>query len=252
VRLLYRPHPLTGSVDPRAGAANHRIIRLIEEARGAGPQSGATPEQRDGLERTERELDRLTAAWSLAAADDLERMADKGMSGDVTVAEAMRRATEEWEAFYWAALPATEHQVLTGERPGLYSCFNHSDVLITDVSSVISEFMVSGKPYAVTNTTDLGEGAFRETFPTVRAGTVLTSTAKGLDELLAVVRGAHEDTLATAREELRGHLLGPAVPTSAERFQEAVHALAARVDERRAKAAGSTPQAVPRQRAGAV
>lgn len=252
VRLLYRPHPLTGSVDPRAGAANRRIIELIEEARGAATHSATTPGQRDVLERTERELDRLTAAWSLSSADDLERMADKGVSGDVTVAEAMRRATEEWEAVYWTALPATEHQVLTGERPGLYSCFNHSDVLITDVSSVISEFMVSGKPYAVTNTTDLAEGTFRETFPTVRAGTVLTPTAKGLDELLGVARGTRDDTLATAREELRVHLLGPAVPTSAERFQEAVHALAARVDERRAKAAGAAPQAVPRQRAEAV
>ncbi|MFE0625746.1 hypothetical protein ACFW3D_02110 [Streptomyces sp. NPDC058864] len=252
VRLLYRPHPLTGSVDPRAGAANRRIIELVEEARGAAPRPATTPGQRDGLERTERELDRLTAAWSLSSADDLERMGDKGASGDVTVAEAMRRATEEWEAVYWTALPATEHQVLTGERPGLYSCFNHSDVLITDVSSVISEFMVSGKPYAVTNTTDLAEGTFRETFPTVRAGTVLTPTAKGLDELLGVARGTHDDTLATAREELRVHLLGPAVPTSAERFQEAVHALAARVDERRAKAAGAAPQAVPRQRAEAV
>ncbi|WP_431949273.1 hypothetical protein [Actinacidiphila sp. bgisy167] len=252
VRLLYRPHPLTGSVDPRAGAANRRITELIEEARGAGPRPGATPEQREALERTERELNRLTAAWSLTSADDLERMADKGRDGDVTVAEAMRRAADEWEAVHWAALPATEHQVLVKDRPGLYSCFNHADVLITDVSSVISEFMPSGKPYAVTNTTDLTEEAFRATFPTVRAGIVLTPTAKGLDELLGVARGTHDDTLVTAREELRAHLLGPAVPTSAERFQEAVHALAARVDERRAKTAADPAQAVPRQRAEAV
>ncbi|MEU4093581.1 hypothetical protein [Streptomyces sp. NPDC026673] len=252
VRLLYRPHPLTGSVDPRAGAANQRIIKLIEEANQSRPQAGASPEQLALLERTERELDRLTAAWSLGASEDLEPVADQGVTGGLSVTEAIRRATEEWEAVYWTARPATEHQVLTAEKPGLYSCFNHSDVLITDVSSVISEFMVSGKPYAVTNTTDLSEEGFRETFPTVRAGTVLTPKGKGLDGLLKVARGTAEDTLATAREELREYLLGPAVPTSAERFQVAVHALAARVDERRAKAARGTAQVVPRQRAGAL
>ncbi|WP_461029617.1 hypothetical protein, partial [Streptomyces sparsus] len=32
VRLLYKPHPMTGSVDPRAGAANSRIQAMIAEA----------------------------------------------------------------------------------------------------------------------------------------------------------------------------------------------------------------------------
>lgn len=250
VRVLYRPHPLTGSVDPRAGAAHRRIVELIEDAKRRRTDS-ALPGQRDLLRHSERELARLTAAWSLPDADDLERMADRGTTGDGSVAAAVRRATAAWEAAYWAAHPADEHLVIVEERPGLYSCFDHCDLLITDVSSVISEFLVSGKPYAVTNTTDRSEAGFRASFPTVRAGTVLTPDAAGLGELLAVVRGTAEDTLATARANLKEHLLGPAAPSAAERFQEAVHALAARVDERRARtAARRPPQAVPRQRAG--
>ncbi|NED92632.1 hypothetical protein G3I76_72835, partial [Streptomyces sp. SID11233] len=37
VRLLYKPHPMTGSVDPRAGAANDRIQELIRAANGGRP-----------------------------------------------------------------------------------------------------------------------------------------------------------------------------------------------------------------------
>ena len=41
VRLLYKPHPMTGSVDPRAGAANARIQAMIAEANAR--RSGALP-----------------------------------------------------------------------------------------------------------------------------------------------------------------------------------------------------------------
>lgn len=250
VRVLYRPHPLTGSVDPKAGAAHRRIVELIEDANRRRRTNSALPGRRDLLRHTERELNRLTAAWSLPDADDLERMADPGTTRDGSIPGALRRATEAWEHAYWSAHSAEEHLVIVEERPGLYSCFDHCDVLITDVSSVISEFLVSGKPYAVTNTTDLSAAAFRESFPTVRAGTVLTPDAADVTDLLAVARGTAEDPLATARLDLRKHLLGPAKPSSKERFQAAVHALTVRVDERRAKAAQSASQALPRQRAG--
>ncbi|WUD75355.1 hypothetical protein OG937_28535 [Streptomyces sp. NBC_00510] len=252
VRLVYRPHPLTGTVDPRAGAAHRRIVALIEKANHERPPAPPLPAQRELLHRMERELGRLTDAWSLTDADDLERMADRGRTQDGSIAEAVQRATLSWETAYWSVHPAEEHQVIVDERPGLYSCFNHCDVLITDVSSVISEFLMSGKPYAVTNTTDLTEAGFRKAFPTVRAGTVLTPDAAGLGELLAVVRGKAEDTLAAARLDLKGHLLGPAAPPSSERFRDAVQALAARADERRARTAGGTAQAVPKQRANAL
>ncbi|MCZ9346576.1 hypothetical protein NGM37_53615, partial [Streptomyces sp. TRM76130] len=59
-------------------------------------------------------------------------------------------------------------------RPALYSCFDRTDLLISDVSSVISDFLASGKPYAVANTSGLAEEAFRVAFPTTAAATVLT------------------------------------------------------------------------------
>ncbi|MGG7611526.1 hypothetical protein ACQ5JZ_19355, partial [Streptomyces sp. ZG43] len=41
VRLLYKPHPMTGSVDPRAGAANERIQAMIREADRRRPATSA-------------------------------------------------------------------------------------------------------------------------------------------------------------------------------------------------------------------
>src|SRR5690606_33713044 len=86
-------------------------------------------------------------------------------------AEAVARTTAAWEEAYWASLPEWEHQVVTDVRPALYSCFDVADLLISDVSSVISDFLASEKPYAVANTSGLPEEAFRQAFPTVEAAT---------------------------------------------------------------------------------
>ncbi len=74
VRLLYKPHPLTGSVDPRAGAADLRIRELIRAAN--RERGGPRPDPSAAAERDRRaaELDRLTAAGFRAAADQVERM----------------------------------------------------------------------------------------------------------------------------------------------------------------------------------
>ncbi|MYS49239.1 hypothetical protein GTW46_04020, partial [Streptomyces sp. SID6013] len=103
-------------------------------------------------------------------------------------ADAVRRATAAWEEAYWASLPEWEHQVVTDVRPPLYSCFNRADLLISDVSSVISDFLASGKPYAVANTSGLAEDVFRKSYPTVAAATVLAPDASGVPALLASVR----------------------------------------------------------------
>lgn len=247
VRLLYKPHPLTGSVDPRAGAADQRIRDLIRAANrertGPRPPAGAEAE----LARRTEELDRLTVTDFRPGADTLERMMLQG-TPEPGRADAVTRATAAWEEAYWASLPEWEHQIVIAARPALYSCFNQADLLISDVSSVISDFLASGKPYAVANTSGLEEVAFRAAFPTVVAATVLTPDAAGVPDLLETVRRPALDELAEARAALKLRLLGPAEPSSQERFNAATQALCAKARDHRSRMAARLADEFPGQR----
>jgi hypothetical protein len=230
VRLLYKPHPLTGSVDARAGAADLRIRALVRAAN--RERTGERPADDGELSRRTGELDRLTIASFRTAADSVERMLLQS-TPEPGRAEAVARATAAWERAYWASLPEWEHQVVTDARPALYACFNQADLLVSDVSSVVSDFLASGKPYAVANTTGLSEAAFRAAFPTAGAATVLAPDAVGVRELLDAVRQPGPDELAEARAELKRRLLGADEPSSQERFDMAVQALCAVARNRR-------------------
>lgn len=242
VRLLYKPHPLTGSVDPRAGAADRRIRELIRAAnrfRCSAPSAE--------LARLTAELDRLTSAEFRAAADQAERMLAQ-CAPTPGRAEAVARVRAAWEEAYWASCPQDEHRIIDDARPSLYACFNVADLLISDVSSVITDFLAGGKPYAVANTGDLPEPAFRAAFPTVAAATVLTPDATGLPALLESVRDPEKDTLSEARAQLKLRLLGPAEPTSQQRFAAAVRALCAAAEGHRGRMAVRQDAEVPGQR----
>lgn len=245
VRLLYKPHPLTGSVDPRAGAADRRVRELIRAAN--RERSGARPAPSGELARRAAELDRLTTAAFRAGADQVERMLVQS-APEPGRAQAVARATAAWEEAYWASLPEWEHQVVTGARPELYACFNVADLLISDVSSVISDFLASGKPYAVANTGGLPEKAFRAAFPTVAAATVLTPDAAGVPALLESVRDPEKDELTAARAELKLRLLGPADPPSQRRFAAAVRALCTASQAHRTRATRRLTAELPVQR----
>ncbi|MGW0334055.1 hypothetical protein ACWD0J_19655 [Streptomyces sp. NPDC003011] len=245
VRLLYKPHPLTGSVDPRAGAADLRIRELVRAANRR--RAGQRPSAHGDLAALTAELDRLTAASFRTAADQAERMLAQS-TPEPGRAEAVARATKAWEEAYWASLPEGEHQIVTDARPALYACFNQADLLVSDVSSVVSDFLASGKPYAVANTSGLPEEAFRETFPTVRAATVLTPDAAGVARLLDAVRHPERDELAEARAELKRYLLGPDEPSSQARFDEAVGTLCSAARRHRARMAARLAAELPAQR----
>ncbi|GAA2470536.1 hypothetical protein GCM10010406_02630 [Streptomyces thermolineatus] len=239
VRLLYKPHPLTGTVDDRALAANRRIVEMIADAnrRRAGELSCASlnppAEALEELRLRERELDALTGAAFRPAADAVERMLLQGAPRPGTARE-IHAATCAWERAYWASLPAWQHQVIEGRRPALYSCFNQSALLISDVSSVVSDYLASEKPYAVVNTTTLDGDRFREAYPTTRAAYLLTPEADGIGELLDVVRGRGPDRLAGARHDLKEYLLGPREPSATEKFGNAVWRLAEVAEQHRA------------------
>ncbi|MGR8009376.1 hypothetical protein [Streptomyces hypolithicus] len=247
VRLLYKPHPMTGSVDPEAGAANLRIQALIADAaaRRSGPRPG--PEAAAELARRTAELDLLTSTAFRTGADELERMMLQGApEGDREAVVAA--ATEAWEAAYWTSLPAWEHQIIVTPRPGIYGCFNQADLLISDVSSVVSDYLDSEKPYAVANTSGMTEAEFRAGFPTVRAAAVLAPEGSGVAELLESVRHPEKDPYIAARATLKEHLLGPSDPPSLVRFNAAALALCAKADERRALMASRLLSEIPSQR----
>ncbi|RLV08708.1 hypothetical protein CTZ27_08050 [Streptomyces griseocarneus] len=247
VRLLYKPHPMTGSVDPRAGQANERIQAMIREAN--AQRGGTRPGQEAAAELARRtaELDRLTTSAFRDSADDIERMLLQGTpeKGRAATVEA---ATVAWEEAYWASLPEWEHQIITGPRPALFTCFNQSDLLISDVSSVVSDYLISEKPYAVANTSGMAEEEFRANFPTVSAATILTPEATGMEGLLAAVRDPSLDGLADARAELKVQLLGPSDPPSLVRFNAAALSLAAEADARRERMEARASE-IPPQRA---
>ncbi|ETK33424.1 CDP-glycerol glycerophosphotransferase family protein, partial [Microbispora sp. ATCC PTA-5024] len=151
VRVVYKPHPLTGHRSPRARAAHREIVALLDAAEGS-------------------------------------------------------------------SLP---HLAVTGGEPGLYDCFNEADLLVADISSVVSDFVASGKPYAVTNVAGLPAEEFRERYPAAGAAYLLGPDLGELPDVLRRLAGG-EDSMAAARRALRAYLLGADHPDPVARFEEEV------------------------------
>ncbi|WGD45005.1 hypothetical protein [Streptomyces cathayae] len=235
VRVLYKPHPFTGTRSAQAEAAHQRITALIEEVnaeRAADPRHAVDTEARERaaaeLARIEARLDEL--AVGTGSGDEAEASRD-GLA-DVARHEETARLRAEWNTAYWSSFPDWEHRVITGPRPRLYDCFNVSDAMVSDISSVVSDFIASGKPYAVTDSAGLGAEEFKRQNTAVRAAVILSRDAAGLDELLAAVREPESDPLAAERVELKRYLLGPDEPKSIDQFNAAVGRLARKAETR--------------------
>ena len=87
----------------------------------------------------------------------------------------------------------------------LAECVNRSDALISDVSGVVSDYLYSGKPFAVTNMSAPPE-QFTQSFPLARAGYVLHRDLTGLDRVLDELLVT--DPLAELRWNTRSRYLG--------------------------------------------
>ncbi|MGW3896539.1 CDP-glycerol glycerophosphotransferase family protein [Micromonospora profundi] len=123
----------------------------------------------------------------------------------------------------------------------LTECVNRSDALISDVSGVISDYLYSGKPYAVTDMGDEGE-RFTENFPLAASGYVLRRDMSNADEVLTALLDT--DPLAEARWATRRRYLGDFPAESyAEAFLTAARRELASTDHSTERSAQLTPLA---------
>lgn len=221
IRVIYKPHPLTGSRSPEAAAAHRRIIALLQEG---------------NAQRFGRNLhDSKSAARKLARLDkQIAEVSERGVRSkypDLTEEERtarVRGSRNRAGALYWNAIPDEAHHVVIERVPSLYDCFNHSDLLIGDMSSVVSDFVATRKPYAIFNLDGLPDDEFRNEQRTAYASYLLDSDCEGLDEALNAMLFPEQDVMAPYREQLKEYLLGADYPPSGVRFNNAANDLYAR------------------------
>ena len=84
-------------------------------------------------------------------------------------------------------------------------CLNAADGLVTDVSSVASDNLASGKPFAMVAVRATGEKFLTE-FPMARVAYVIEKDLSTLDAALDRLLG--DDPLAEQRQAYRRHCLG--------------------------------------------
>jgi hypothetical protein len=98
----------------------------------------------------------------------------------------------------------------------IFECFNAADAMISDVSSVVNDFLYTGKPLAMVAVSAAAD-RFAEEFPVSRVAYVIDAHTKklvgldaSLDELLKI------DSLAAERRGMKSYYLGDFEPE--ERF----------------------------------
>lgn len=236
VRIIYKPHPLTGYQDAVTKRVNQQIIDLLEEANRAraadpawAPIVAANAAERTAaktrLAQTQRRIEELTGP---GAPDDAQAARDNGVADPEKHAHLLA-AEAEWQQADWEAHGWWAHRTVTGPRPDLYSCFNEADMMIADISAVVSDFVGSGKPYVVTNIYNQAEPAFRAAQTVAGGAYLLNSKAQGLADLVQSLQLAEPvDPMAERREALRHYLLGPDQPGPMTRFNDALDLLIAK------------------------
>ncbi|MFE5190526.1 hypothetical protein [Streptomyces sp. NPDC056628] len=247
VRVLYKPHPLTGKRSAEAAAADRAIRELLyadNERRETSRAEAAAPR----LKELRTHLGELTGRRS---GDYAQQTRDAQLPNDDGAGEwnALHAA---WHELHWESQGLVRHQVITGQLPTLYECFNQADMLISDVSSVVADFVASLKPYALTNAQDLPDEDFRAAYTTAGGAYLLDRACTRLPEILRSVRAPRHDPMEPHRRTLKEYVLGPDRPLSIERFNAAVNALAEKATAERAEhdADRRHDVVIPFQRAG--
>ncbi len=97
----------------------------------------------------------------------------------------------------------------------LYECFDAAHVLISDISSVVTDFLYSERPLITSNPRRLDRETFLRTFPTQGASYILERDLSNLAAVLDDALGA--DSLREQRLAMKKYVLGdlPEGPTAA-------------------------------------
>jgi len=102
--------------------------------------------------------------------------------------------------------PRQFHPSVTAYRVDLFDWLDLADILITDVSSVATDWLAWDKPLIVTNPKRLPPAEFAESFPVTRAAYVLDESGEQVAQLLDQAFG--DDPMQGGRRDLRKHYLG--------------------------------------------
>jgi hypothetical protein len=219
VRVIYKPHPLTGRRSPAAAAADRAVRELLK-----GDEEKHTEAARARLQEIRARLDEMSGRHE---GDDAQQLRDARVPDGDGAAE-WRELRDEWHRIFWAGRGSARHHVILDQLPTLYECFNQADLLISDVSSVVADFVAGLKPYVLTNARDLPDEEFRAAYTTAGGAYLLDRACTRLPEVLRAVREPRHDPMAAQRRTLKEYVLGPDRPTSMERFNAAVNDLADR------------------------
>lgn len=225
VRILYRPHPLTGKRSADAEAAHRRIVEMLDSdnARREGSRTQALRTRRaEGdlvLGALERQMECLKR-WSVAGVYGTWRKDREFLTHPPR--SRWNDLRDAWHREFWHSRDLGTHRVLSGQLPTLNESFNQADLLISDISSVVSDYLASEKPYAVTNPAGLDEVEFKTLNPAASAAYLLGPSCELLETCVRAARG-EEDRLVERRRTLRRYLLGDGDPQ--QRFNNAVNTL---------------------------
>jgi hypothetical protein len=227
VRIIYKPHPLTGKRSPEAAAADaavRELLRADNERREGARTDSAVAAVQPRLREIEERLAELTGKLT---GDDAQQTRDARVP-DRDGGTEWQELTDEWHRLFWESHGPVRHHIIRKRLPSLYECFNQADILISDVSSVVADFVASLKPYVLTNAHDLPDEEFRAAYTTAGGAYLLDRDCTRLPEILRSVREPAHDPMAPHRRTLKEYVLGPDHPTSMERFNAAAIALAER------------------------
>ncbi len=195
VRVVYRPHPLTGTRDAAVRRAHREVLAFLRTA-------GAPARPPVARSTTPR-------------GDDVDRVRGEGPAAGPESSDA-----------FWRDHDATLPRIAEGDWPGLSSVLDHADLLVCDISGVLSDWIAKDRPLAVTNPAGLAPELFAERYPSSRAGLLLGGGGEGLaglvDQLLA-----GQDPTAADRAQVSTELLGEPDPAGT-RFEAALDSIVER------------------------
>ncbi|MCV6825410.1 MULTISPECIES: CDP-glycerol glycerophosphotransferase family protein [Halocynthiibacter] len=103
------------------------------------------------------------------------------------------------------AFCAQEDIPVLGKDDSLHSAMNQSDVLITDISSVLNEYLVTEKPVILCNASDETQEKLARTYPSSRAAYILGDPGEVINLITSI---KISDDLRSERQKVLSYSLG--------------------------------------------